>query len=99
MHAGAAAAGKSAGDRRRREPLAASGSFGGSGVTAAVPPKWFVTADELNRAPAYMRGRVTLDKVGPCAQWQQRGLRVAHPPRLAAAGWQLPPPFCLLQAA
>jgi hypothetical protein len=62
------AAGKAAGDRRRRDVLAAVGSNGsGSSLAAApaAPPKWYVTADELSRVPAYMKGRLTLDKVRP----------------------------------
>lgn len=48
--------------------LAAVGSGGsGSSMAAApaAPPKWYVTADELSKVPAYMKGRLTLDKVGP----------------------------------
>lgn len=30
-----------------------------------MPPKWYVTANELKDVPSYMRGRLTLDKVGP----------------------------------
>ncbi|EEF50333.1 spindle and kinetochore-associated protein 1 homolog isoform X2 [Ricinus communis] len=29
----------------------------------APPPLWYITADELNSLPTYMRGRLTLDKV------------------------------------
>jgi hypothetical protein len=58
-------AGKADGDRRRRDVLAAAGSngSGSSAAAPAVPPKWFVTADELSRVPAYMKGRLTLEKV------------------------------------
>jgi hypothetical protein len=48
--------------------LAAVGSNGsGTSLAAApaAPPKWYVTADELSRVPAYMKGRLTLDKVRP----------------------------------
>jgi hypothetical protein len=61
MHA---RAGKAAADKRRRDVLATAGSSGsGSSAAAAAPPKWFVTADELSRVPAYMKGRLTLEKV------------------------------------
>lgn len=55
-------AGKAVADKRRRDVLATAGSSGSS-AAAAAPPKWFVTADELNRVPAYMKGRLTLEKV------------------------------------
>jgi hypothetical protein len=52
------------GDRRRQNGQAAPGSNGpAAAAAAAAPPKWFVTADELNKVPSYMRGRLTLDKV------------------------------------
>lgn len=54
--------GKAAADKRRRDVLAMAGSSGSS-TAAAAPPKWFVTADELSRVPAYMKGRLTLEKV------------------------------------
>jgi len=59
--------GKVGGERRRRDVLAAAGSngSGSSAAAPAVPPKWYVTANELKDVPSYMRGRLTLDKVGP----------------------------------